>query len=107
MTGSEIADPLVRSILLYVESIHDARGFMSAARAASRNKPVLAHRPGQALHTALTELAAATGAVLPDDLDAGAASARWPRCVRDWVRRRYRDRADLGGGAQGDVGLVG
>ena len=55
------ADPLVRSILLYVESIHDARGFVSAARAASRNKPVLCLRPGQALHAALAELAAATG----------------------------------------------
>lgn len=54
------ADPLVRSILLYVESIHDARGFVSAARAASRNKPVLCLRPGQALHAALAELAAAT-----------------------------------------------
>jgi acetyltransferase len=55
------SDPLVRSILLYVESIHDARGFVSAARAASRNKPVLALRPGQALHAALAELAMAAG----------------------------------------------
>ncbi len=54
-------DPSVRSILLYVESIHDARGFVSAARAASRNKPVLALRPGQALQSALAELAALTG----------------------------------------------
>jgi acetyltransferase len=62
------ADPLVRSILLYVESIHDARGFVSAARAASRNKPVLALRPGQALHAAMAELALATG----DGLDLNA-----------------------------------
>lgn len=61
------ADPLVRSILLYVESIHDARGFMSAARAASRNKPVLALRPGQALHAALAELAKATGEHLDEN----------------------------------------
>jgi len=66
------ADPLVRSILLYVESIHDARGFVSAARAASRNKPVLALRPGQALHAALAELAKATAPV--DDLDPGAST---------------------------------
>ncbi len=47
------SDPLTRSIMLYVESIKDARGFMSAARAASRNKPVLVIRPGQALDTVL------------------------------------------------------
>jgi len=69
------SDPLVRSILLYVESIHDARGFVSAARAASRNKPVLALRPGQALQSALAELIALEGAAsgaaaLPLELNA-------------------------------------
>jgi len=59
-------DPSVRSILLYVESINDARGFVSAARAASRNKPVLALRPGQALQSALAELAALSGQA-PED----------------------------------------
>ncbi len=54
-------DPSVRSILLYVESIHAAREFVSAARAASRNKPVLALRPGQALQNALAELTALSG----------------------------------------------
>ncbi|MGE4551859.1 MAG: GNAT family N-acetyltransferase [Desulfovibrionaceae bacterium] len=43
------SDPNTRSILLYVESVCDAREFMSAARAASRNKPVLVLRPGLAL----------------------------------------------------------
>lgn len=47
------SDPLTRSIMLYVESIKDAREFMSAARAASRNKPVLVIRPGQALDSVL------------------------------------------------------
>ncbi|WP_369404537.1 CoA-binding protein [Salidesulfovibrio brasiliensis] len=42
-------DPMTRAIMIYVESIHDAREFMSAARAASRNKPVLVLRPGRAL----------------------------------------------------------
>ena len=50
------SDPLTRSIMLYVESIKDARDFMSAARAASRNKPVLVIRPGQALDTVLGDL---------------------------------------------------
>jgi acetyltransferase len=50
------SDPLTRSIMLYVESIRDAREFMSAARAASRNKPVLVIRPGQALDTVIADL---------------------------------------------------
>jgi acetyltransferase len=50
------SDPLTRSIMLYVESLKNAREFMSAARAASRNKPVLVIRPGQALDTVLGDL---------------------------------------------------
>jgi len=50
------SDPLTRSIMLYVESLQNAREFMSAARAASRNKPVLVIRPGQALDTVLGDL---------------------------------------------------
>lgn len=49
------SDPHTRSILLYLESICDARDFMSAARAASRNKPVLVIRPGQAIEAVLRE----------------------------------------------------
>ena len=44
-------DPNTRSILLYVESISDARSFMSASRAAARNKPVLVIKPGRKLWT--------------------------------------------------------
>jgi len=40
------SDPATRSILLYVESICDARTFMSAARASARNKPILVIKPG-------------------------------------------------------------
>ncbi len=50
------SDSQTRSILLYIESINDARDFMSAARAASRNKPVLVIRPGQALQHVTHEL---------------------------------------------------
>ncbi|WP_299438186.1 GNAT family N-acetyltransferase [uncultured Rhodospira sp.] len=39
--------PDVRAILLYIEAVRDARKFMSAARAASRNKPVLAIKSGR------------------------------------------------------------
>jgi acetyltransferase len=41
-------DPGTRAILLYVESITNARKFMSAARAAARNKPVIVVKAGRA-----------------------------------------------------------
>ena len=40
-------DPHTRAILLYIESITGARKFMSAARAAARNKPVIAVKAGR------------------------------------------------------------
>lgn len=40
-------DPKTRAILLYVESIRDARKFMSAARAAARAKPVVVVKSGR------------------------------------------------------------
>jgi acetyltransferase len=42
------SDEKTRSILLYIESIKAARKFMSAARAAARNKPVLVLKAGRA-----------------------------------------------------------
>ena len=42
------SDPGTHSILLYIESITAARKFMSAARAAARNKPVLVLKSGRA-----------------------------------------------------------
>ena len=41
------ADPGVRAILLYVEAISNARKFMSAARAAARQKPVIVIKAGR------------------------------------------------------------
>jgi acetyltransferase len=41
------SDPSTRAILLYIESVRAARKFMSAARAAARNKPVLAVKAGR------------------------------------------------------------
>jgi acetyltransferase len=40
-------DPMTRAILLYIEQLEDAKGFMSAARAASRVKPVIVIRSGR------------------------------------------------------------
>ena len=42
------SDPSTRAILLYIESVRAARKFMSAARAAARNMPVLAVKAGRA-----------------------------------------------------------
>lgn len=40
-------DPGTRGILLYIESVSHARKFMSAARAAARNKPVIVVKSGR------------------------------------------------------------
>ncbi len=40
-------DPKTDSILLYIESVHDARGFMSGLRTASRMKPVVVLKAGR------------------------------------------------------------
>ncbi|QDT89959.1 bifunctional acetate--CoA ligase family protein/GNAT family N-acetyltransferase [Gimesia algae] len=40
-------DPLTKSIILYVESITEARQFMSAARAFTKHKPIIAYKAGR------------------------------------------------------------
>lgn len=58
-------DRATRAILLYVESVKDARKFMSAARAAARAKPVIgikAGRHAQAARAAATHTGALAGA---------------------------------------------
>jgi acetyltransferase len=42
------SDPSTRAILLYIESIKTPRKFMSAARAAARNKPIIVVKAGRA-----------------------------------------------------------
>src|SRR3984893_16751014 len=57
-------DRATRAILLYVESINDARKFMSAARAAARTKPVVVIKSGrhaQAAKAAATHTGALAG----------------------------------------------
>jgi acetyltransferase len=68
-------DPKTRAILLYAESIESPRKFMSAARAAARNKPVIVVKAGR---SPLGQLAAAshTGAMAGSDLVFDAAIAR-------------------------------
>ena len=60
------ADPQTKSILLYIESIRDARKFMSAGRQASRLKPVIVIKAGR--HEAGARAAAShTGALAGAD----------------------------------------
>src|SRR5947209_4234674 len=40
-------DPLTHSIILYMESIGDARAFLSAAREVTLRKPVIVIKPGR------------------------------------------------------------
>jgi acetyltransferase len=57
-------DRATRAILLYVESIKDARKFMSAARAAARTRPVIVIKSGrhaQAAKAAATHTGALAG----------------------------------------------
>lgn len=41
------SDPSTRAVLLYIEDVQNARQFMSAARATSRNKPVVVIKAGR------------------------------------------------------------
>ncbi|MEQ8268896.1 MAG: bifunctional acetate--CoA ligase family protein/GNAT family N-acetyltransferase [Parvibaculum sp.] len=60
------ADPQTKSILLYIESVTDARKFMSAGRQASRLKPVIVIKSGR--HEAGAKAAAShTGALAGSD----------------------------------------
>lgn len=59
-------DPDTRAILLYIESVKHARKFMSAARAAARNKPVILVKAGRAPEGARAA-ASHTGALAGSD----------------------------------------
>ncbi|WP_142850309.1 bifunctional acetate--CoA ligase family protein/GNAT family N-acetyltransferase [Telmatospirillum sp. J64-1] len=69
------SDPSTRAILLYIESIHERRNFMSAARAAARNKPVLAIKAGRVAESARAA-AFHTGALAGSDAVYDAAISR-------------------------------
>lgn len=58
-------DPMTRAIMLYVEHLEDAKSFMSAARAASRVKPVIVLRSGR--HEASRRAATHTGNLATTD----------------------------------------
>jgi acetyltransferase len=69
------SDPKTRAILLYIESIEASRKFMSAARAAARNKPVIVVKAGRSTQ-GQRAAASHTGALAGSDLVYDAAIAR-------------------------------
>lgn len=68
-------DPFTRAILIYMESIHERRNFLSAARAAARNKPILVIKAGNFKETSL-RTQSHTGAMAGTDLVYDAAFCR-------------------------------
>ncbi len=69
------SDPATRAILIYMESVKAARKFMSAARAAARNKPVIVVKAGRAPDGARAA-ASHTGALAGSDVVFDAAVRR-------------------------------
>jgi acetyltransferase len=69
------SDPNTRAILLYIESIESPRKFMSAARAAARNKPVIVVKAGRS-EQGQRAAASHTGALAGSDRVYDAAIAR-------------------------------
>ena len=68
-------DPHTDSIVLYIESIRDARKFISAARAFTRTKPIVAYKAGRFAASAKAA-ASHTGAMVGEDSVYEAALAR-------------------------------
>ena len=59
-------DPDTRSIMVYMESVGNARKFMSAAKGFARNKPIIVVKPGRFVESAKAALSH-TGAMASDD----------------------------------------
>jgi acetyltransferase len=59
-------DPNTRSIVLYMESVGDARGFLSAAREVALSKPIIVIKPGRT-QAAAKAAASHTGALTGQD----------------------------------------
>jgi acetyltransferase len=59
-------DPQTDSVILYIESLRDARRFMSATRAFARSKPIVAYKAGRFAESAQAA-ASHTGALAGED----------------------------------------
>ncbi|MEQ1767728.1 MAG: acetate--CoA ligase family protein, partial [Methylotenera sp.] len=75
-----ISDTKTRSILLYIEGIHNARSFMSSIRAAARIKPVILVKVGR--HAAASKAAISHTASIVGSDDAFDAAVRRAGVVR-------------------------
>jgi len=62
------SDAKTDAILLYMESITDARAFISAARTASRTKPIIVLKVGRSYQTIDSTASHASAMVSPDDI---------------------------------------
>jgi acetyltransferase len=98
------SDGRTRSILLYIESIESPRKFMSAARAAARNKPVIVVKAGRA-GNGVKAAASHTGALAGSDVVFDAAIRRAGMLRVDTLQQlfiaaetlaRFRDTRDEG-----------
>jgi acetyltransferase len=69
------SDPFTRAILIYLETLDERRNFMSAARAAARNKPILVVKAGRSAEGARAAVSH-TGALAGSDIVFNAAIRR-------------------------------
>lgn len=68
-------DPLTKAIILYIESLRESRGFLSAARAFARTKPIIAYKAGRFAESAKAA-SSHTGAMAGEDAIYAAAFRR-------------------------------
>jgi len=100
------SDVRTRSILLYIESITSPRKFMSAARAAARNKPVIVVKAGRA-GNGLAAAASHTGALAGSDLVVDAAIRRAGMLRVDTLQELFMAAETLARfGGNGDTALT-
>ena len=78
-------DPKTRSIVIYMESIGDARSFLSAAREVALNKPIIVIKPGRSA-AAAKAAASHTGSLTGSDEVLEAAFRRSRRAAREQYR---------------------
>jgi acetyltransferase len=102
------SDAHTRAILLYIESIESPRKFMSAARAAARNKPVIAIKVGRSRNGARAA-ASHTGALAGADIVFDAALRRAGMLRVDTLHELFlaaHTLARLSGGATGALTVL-
>jgi acetyltransferase len=92
-------DPRTQSIIMYMESVGDARSFLSAAREVSLNKPIIVIKAGRT-EAAAQAAASHTGALTGSDevLEAACCACRPSPIFFTWRRFSPSNRAQKGRG---------